>query len=177
MQQRRRFRLIAITVVAIVGLAMASCAKAPAEEGSLGGQDAQPAKLIPVPGSTLQKVVLTPPAAKQIGIETTPVQAASAPPPSAVPTAATAPATAPVVSPNAAPTMTTIPVTAVIYDPEGKPWTYTIPANLTYLRVPIVVDHVDGNIAYLSSGPPVGTPVVSQGAPELLGAEYGVGEE
>jgi hypothetical protein len=173
MKQRHRFRLIAIAVVAIVGLAMASCAKAPAEEGSLGGQDAQPAKLIPVPGSTLQKVVLTPPAAKQIGVETAPVQAVGAPPPSAVPTAATAP----VASPSAAPVMTTIPVTAVIYDPEGKPWTYTIPAKLTYLRVPIVVDHVDGNTAYLSSGPPVGTPVVSQGAPELLGAEYGVGEE
>ena len=177
MKQRRRFRLIAIAVVAIVGLAMASCAKAPAEEGSLGGQDAQPAKLIPVPGSTLQKVVLTAPAAKQIGVETTPVQAVAVPPPSAAPSTVPTATPAPITSPHAVPTMTTIPVTAVIYDPEGKPWTYTIPAKLTYLRVPIVVDHVDGNTAYLSSGPPVGTPVVSQGAPELLGAEYGVGEE
>jgi len=35
----------------------------------------------------------------------------------------------------------------------------------------------DGDEVLLRSGPPPGTPVVTVGAPELLGAEYGVGEE
>ncbi|HEY1487587.1 MAG TPA: hypothetical protein VGF84_15885 [Micromonosporaceae bacterium] len=168
---RRPMSLILTAAVAVIVLTVAGCAKAPAEEGSLGGQDAQPAKLIAVPGSSLHKVVLTPAAVKQVGIETTPVAQMPANVPTAASTAIASGGTA------TAAKMTEIPVTAVIYDPQGASWTYTIPAERTYLRVPIVVDRVDGDTAYLSSGPPVGTPVVSQGAPELLGAEYGVGEE
>lgn len=168
----RQSKLIAAAAIAAIALGVTGCAKAPEEEGSLGGQDAQPARLIPVPGSTLKEVILTPQAAVQIGVLQTPVQAS--------PPAVTS--TSPIVAPSASPSPTaavveTVPVTAVIYDPDGKAWAYTIPGLRTYLRVPIVVDHVDGSTAYLSSGPPVGTDVVSQGAPELLGAEYGVGEE
>jgi hypothetical protein len=168
----KQSKLVAVAAVAAITLGVAGCAKAPAEEGSLGGQDAQPARLIAVPGSTLKEVVLTPQAATQIGVRETPV--AVFPPVSASATPVSTPT--PSTGPSAA-VVETIPVTAVIYDPEGKAWTYTIPGLRSYLRVPIVVDHVDGATAYLSSGPGVGTAVVSQGAPELLGAEYGVGEE
>ena len=44
-------------------------------------------------------------------------------------------------------------------------------------RAPITVDRVDGETAYLVKGPAVGTAVVTVGAPELYGAEYGVGGE
>jgi hypothetical protein len=70
-----------------------------------------------------------------------------------------------------------IPFNAVIYDPNGKSWTYTSPAARTFVRSAITIDHIDGDTAVLSAGPPAGTAVVTAGAPELLGAEYGVGEE
>ena len=73
--------------------------------------------------------------------------------------------------------LTVIPLAAVIYDPQGRSWTYTIAAPRTFVRRAIVIDRIDGDEAFLRSGPPVGTPVVTVGAPELLGAEYGVGEE
>jgi hypothetical protein len=70
-----------------------------------------------------------------------------------------------------------VPVPALVYDPEGSSWVYTNPAPLTYIRAAVVVDHVEGDNAILRTGPPLGTAVVSVGAQELLGAEYGVGEE
>ena len=70
-----------------------------------------------------------------------------------------------------------IPFKAVIYDPNGKSWTYTSPAPRTFVRSAITIDRIDGDNAVLKAGPPVGTAVVTAGAPELLGAEYGVGEE
>jgi hypothetical protein len=70
-----------------------------------------------------------------------------------------------------------IPTTAVIYSPDGAAWTYVVLAPMTYTRRRIVIDRVSGSEAFLSSGPAAGTPVVTIGAPELLGTEYGVGEE
>jgi hypothetical protein len=171
----RQSKLTAAAVAVAIALGAGGCGTAGDREGSLGGQDAQPAKLIRIPGSTVAEVVLTPSAAAQIGVEQTQVSAANPAAPTetvspiATPSAGSPPAPAPVVE--------TVPVTATIYDPEGKAWTYTVAGVRTYLRVPITVDHVADGIAYLTSGPPVGTVVVSQGAPELLGVEYGVGEE
>ena len=51
----RRTGLAAVVAVAVLGAGLAGCAKAPEKEGSLGGQDAQPAKLVAVPGSTLHR--------------------------------------------------------------------------------------------------------------------------
>jgi hypothetical protein len=70
-----------------------------------------------------------------------------------------------------------IPFVAVIYDPQGQSWAYAVTGERTYQRVPIVIDRIDGDTAVLKSGPAAGTSVVTAGAPELLGAEYGVGEE
>lgn len=67
-----------------------------------------------------------------------------------------------------------VPFSAVLYDAAGKSWVYTNPSARTYVRAPIVVDHVTGNLAYLRSGPPIGTTVVTVGVAELLGVEYGV---
>ena len=110
-----------------------------------------PAVLDPVPGAAVPTVKLSRSAFEAVQVQTAPVQAAAA---GAV-----------------------IPTMAVIYSPDGTAWTYVAVAPLTYLRHAIVIDHVNGTEAFLSSGPPTGTPVVVIGAPELLGAEYGVGEE
>lgn len=110
-----------------------------------------PAVLDPAPGAVVPTVKLSRSAFEAVQVRTTPVRAAAA--------------------------GTVIPTTAVIYSPDGTAWTYVAVAPLTYLRHAIAIDHVSGTEAFLSSGPAAGTPVVVIGAPELLGAEYGVGEE
>src|SRR5436190_7410523 len=67
-----------------------------------------------------------------------------------------------------------IPYASVLYEPDGKAITYTNPAPLQYVRAPVVVKRFKGNVAYLKSGPPSGTRVVTVGADEILGVEQGV---
>jgi hypothetical protein len=123
--------------------------------------DAEPAQVRPIAGTDLHRVVLTEEASRNLGILTEPVRQA------ALGRSA----------PSAAATTTFVPMTAVIYDPRGLPWVYTTPAPLTFVRTRIVIDRTTSEAAYLSSGPAVGTAVVTVGASELLGAEYGVGGE
>lgn len=68
-----------------------------------------------------------------------------------------------------------IPYAAVLYDPTGATWAYTNPEGVVFVRAPITVERIEGDIAVLVSGPPAGTLVVTVGAPELWGAETGVG--
>lgn len=67
-----------------------------------------------------------------------------------------------------------IPYAAVVYGADGKTWAYENPESLTFQRAPILIDRIDGGKAFLSDGPRPGTQVVTQGAPELLGAEIGI---
>lgn len=69
-----------------------------------------------------------------------------------------------------------IPYSAVVYDPEGVAWTYVNTAPLTYVRREVGVTTVDGVAAVLTSGPPIGTKVVSVGGAELFGAEIDFGK-
>ena len=66
----------------------------------------------------------------------------------------------------------TVPYSSVIYWIDGGAWVYTQVARLTFVRAPIVIDEVDGNVAVLKSGPPAGTRIVSVGGEELLGTEF-----
>jgi hypothetical protein len=68
-----------------------------------------------------------------------------------------------------------VPYAAVLYDATGATWVYTNPEGLAFVRAPITVERIEGDIAVLVSGPPAGTLVVTVGAPELWGAENGVG--
>jgi hypothetical protein len=67
-----------------------------------------------------------------------------------------------------------VPYAAVLYGVHGETWVYTNPEPLVYVRQPIVVDHIEGDVAVLSEGPQVGTAVVTVGASELFGTETGV---
>lgn len=71
---------------------------------------------------------------------------------------------------------TVIPYAAVFYTATGDTWTYTNPEPLTFVRAPIVIDHIDGDRVFLSDGPPAGTAVVTLGSAELFGIETGVEE-
>lgn len=69
-----------------------------------------------------------------------------------------------------------IPYSAVIYDLNGETFTYTAPEPLTYVREPITVEFIEGGDAVLSDGPAVGVEVISVGAAEIFGTEFGVGK-
>jgi hypothetical protein len=68
-----------------------------------------------------------------------------------------------------------VPYAAVLYDARGDTWVYTNPQSLVFVRHRIHIDYIEGNMAVLSAGPPVGTVVVTSGAAELFGTEFKVG--
>lgn len=103
-----------------------------------------PVKLEPIEGTDFQRVILTEKAAQRINVQTAAVSG------------------------------TTIPYAAVIYDTEGNTWVYTNPEPLTYVRMSILVDRIDGDQAILSKGLDAGTTVVTLGVSEIYGAETGV---
>lgn len=67
-----------------------------------------------------------------------------------------------------------VPYAAVIYDIHGQTWVYTNPAPLTFVRQPITIDYIEGNLAFLLDGPAADTTVVITGGAELYGTETGV---
>ncbi len=135
-----------IGLLILVGLFVSACAGVPEEEEAIN----EPATLEPIEGSDVLRVTLTQEAAERLDIEGDPVLDVG--------------------------TSTKIPYAAVYYTSTGDTWTYTNPEPLTFVRVPIVVDHIRGNQAFLSDGPPPGMEVVTQGSAELYGTETGVEE-
>lgn len=68
-----------------------------------------------------------------------------------------------------------VPYGAVIYDLQGTTWVYTNPEPLTFVRERVAIDYIDGDTAVLAQDLPAGTKIVSVGAAELYGTEFGVG--
>jgi hypothetical protein len=66
-----------------------------------------------------------------------------------------------------------IPYSAVLYDPDGSTWTFTSPHPLVFVRRPILVARIVGDRVFLTRGPAPGTRVVTVGATEIWGVEYG----
>ena len=109
-----------------------------------------PAKLEPIKGTDVQRVIFDAQAAKRVGLKTAPIRQ------------------------NGQETI--IPYDAVIYGADGKTYTYTAPEPLTYVRQEIDIDHYDGDSVVLSDGPPAGTEVVTVGVDEVYGTEFEVEE-
>ena len=103
-----------------------------------------PSKLEPIEGTDMSKVILTEKAAERIGVET--VSASG----------------------------TSVPYAAVIYDIEGNTWIYTNPEPLTFVREPVVIDHIEGDTAFLAETLPGELNVVTVGVAEIYGTETGV---
>jgi hypothetical protein len=137
------------------GLATAGCGQATKFDNE-AASDAGPSRLVPIKGSDRPEVVLSAQAARRIGIETGKVR-----------TAATRALHDPAV----------IPYAAIVYDAEGHAFAYTTPRPLTFVRTPIRVVRSVGPVAVVEGGPRPGTRVVTVGAQELLGVEYGVEED
>ncbi|HET6642932.1 MAG TPA: hypothetical protein VFG93_06625 [Gaiellaceae bacterium] len=110
-----------------------------------------PAAVEQIEGTELNRITLTAEAAKRLDVQTTAARSDGE--------------------------RTVIPYAAVLYDPDGQTWTYTSPKRLVFVREDIRVDRIDGDAAILTAGPSAGTTVVTVGADELWGVEYGGIEE
>lgn len=112
-----------------------------------------PATLEEIPGSDIKKVVFTEDAQEAIGVETAAVTA------------------------GPAAGQLAMPYAAVIYYTDGSTWTYTVAEEHSYVREPVTVASISGDVVTLTKGPQVGTSVVVVGAPEILGAELEIDGE
>lgn len=69
-----------------------------------------------------------------------------------------------------------VPKAALLHDAYGGTWVYVARDPQVYARVRVVVTDIIGNLAILSVGPPVHARIVTDGAAELFGVEFGVGK-
>jgi len=69
-----------------------------------------------------------------------------------------------------------IPWSAVVQDIYGGAWVYEQTAEHTFVRRRVEVPYVVDGWAVLSAGPPEGAKIVTAGAAELFGAEFGFGK-
>jgi RND family efflux transporter MFP subunit len=66
-----------------------------------------------------------------------------------------------------------VPLASVLYDIHGGAWVYTADAPHAFTRRRIEIRDAIGDVASLDRGPAPGTAVVTTGAPELYGTEFG----
>jgi RND family efflux transporter MFP subunit len=69
-----------------------------------------------------------------------------------------------------------VPYSSILYDMYGSAWVYQNTEPRIYVRQRVELHHVLDELAVLSRGPAVGSKVVSAGAAELFGTEFGVGK-
>jgi hypothetical protein len=146
--QRSRRALAAIGLLA-VGLQLSACTQQAAEAEA----GAEPAKVEQVEGAEVSRLTLTAKAAERLGVQTRPVLAGKV----------------------GGAARRVVPYSAVLYDAKGDTWVYANPAPLTFVRERVTVDYIQGDKAVLTDGPSEGTRVVTVGAAELYGTEFGVG--
>lgn len=111
-------------------------------------QKVQPYQVEEVSGSKFGRVTLTKPAVKRLGLRTVPAGDL------------------------------TVPYAALVYGNHGEEWVYTNPEPRVFIRAEVRVDRIDvaADTVYLLEGPPSGILVVTTGAAELWGTEFGVGK-
>jgi cobalt-zinc-cadmium efflux system membrane fusion protein len=69
-----------------------------------------------------------------------------------------------------------VPRAAVLYDASGGTWVYEARDPGVFVRQRVALVDIVGDTAVLDQGPRAGTPVVTTGAAELFGTEFGVGK-
>jgi hypothetical protein len=147
---RRHLRAACAAVVLIAAsvVALSACSEASSGYDYETATHHEPAKLQPIKGTDVQRVIFDAEGAKRVGLQTTPIRQ------------------------NGQGKI--MPYDAVIYSSDGNTYTYTAPEPLTFVRQSISIDHVDGDSVMLSAGPPAGTEVVTVGAAEVYGTEFEV---
>jgi hypothetical protein len=150
LERRRQLRAACIGLVLIAAgvVTLSACGEASSGYDYETASHHEPAKLVPIKGTDVQRVVFDAEGAERVGLKTAPIRQNGQ--------------------------GTVIPYDAVIYDADGKTYAYTAPKPLTYVRQEIAIDHVAGDSVMLSDGPPAGTKVVTVGAAEVYGTEFEV---
>jgi ABC-type oligopeptide transport system substrate-binding subunit len=146
-----RLRSLMAVILMVASLSLVACSSA---ESSEENTEETQAKVEDISGTDVKRVTLTSTGAQRLGIQTTPVSE----------------------MPFAGGTYKVIPYAALLYDPEGATWAYTSPESLVFVRQPVDVNQIQGDVVVLSNGPPTGTQVVTTGVAELYGTEVGVAE-
>jgi hypothetical protein len=146
---RRQLRAACAGLVLIAGVvSLSACGEASTGYDYETASHHEPAKLEPIKGTDVQRVIFDAEAAKAVGLQTAPIRENGQ--------------------------ETVIPYDAVIYGADGNTYAYTSPEPRTFVRQEISIDHVAGDNAMLSDGPPAGTEVVTVGAAEVYGTEFEV---
>jgi hypothetical protein len=117
----------------------------------------QPSIVEAVEGSEFNRITLTERAAERIGIESEPVREEAV----------------------EGGMKKVIPYAAIIYGLNGETWAYmrNLGENpLTFVRVLLTVERIEGNVAILADGPELGAEIVTVGVAELYGTDTGVGK-
>lgn len=70
----------------------------------------------------------------------------------------------------------TLPYTTLLYDPKGKEWVYVSLSPTTFKRAALKVKAIEGDTVHYTEGPAEGTRIVTWGAVQLSGIEYGIGK-
>jgi hypothetical protein len=150
LERRRQLRAACIGLVLIAAcvVTLSACGEASSGYDYETASHHEPAKLEPIKGTDVQRVIFDAEGAKRVGLKTAPIRQNGQ--------------------------GTVIPYDAVIYDADGKTYAYTAPKPLTYVRQEIAIDHVAGDSVMLSDGPPAGTEVVTVGAAQVYGTEFEV---
>jgi hypothetical protein len=139
--------LVPVRVMVAASLLLVACGQRPAAAPS----SPKPATVEKVQGSNLARVILTEEGARRIDLRTEPVRLQDG-------------------SPG-------MPYAAIVYDKTGATWVYAAAAEpLTFVRQSISIDAIRGDLVVLKDGPPPGTQVVTVGAAQLYGVEFGVGK-
>jgi hypothetical protein len=146
---RRQLRAACAGLVLIAGVvSLSACGEASSGYDYETASHHVPAKLEPIKGTDVQRVIFDAEAAERVGLKTAPIRQDGQ--------------------------ETVIPYNAVIYGADGNTYAYTAPEPLTYVRQEINIDRVAGDSVMLSDGPPTGTEVVTVGAAEVYGTEFEV---
>jgi hypothetical protein len=130
--------------LAVAGLQLAACQQKPEAQTQI-----DPTK-VEFTGEALYRVRLTAKRAEEIGIITAPLREENI----------------------AGSLRRVVSAAAVVHDPQGNAWIFKNPNPLVFVRERISVDRIEGGLAILSDGPPVGTAVVTAGAAQLFSDEF-----
>jgi hypothetical protein len=141
---------------ALAAIAVAALLSGCAETAVEAVAKKEPFTLEKIEGSEISRITLEPQAATSIGLKTAKVRALGG----------TAKGSR----------RTIVPYGAVIYDANGETFVFTNQRPLVFVRQSIEIDRIEGDVVVLRRGPPVGTSVVTDGAAQLMGMEFGVGK-
>lgn len=142
-------RWLVVMLLILAALQLAACSQATVEATKI-----EPALVEPIDGTEFNRLTLTEKAVERLDIQTDSVREELL---------------------NGEQRLV-IPYGAVLYDLNGGTWAYTSSEPRVYVRQPITIETIDGDMVVLTNGPAPGTAVVTVGAAELYGADTGIGK-